>query len=365
MIALDDDVAVAINASHIMQSRVTAFYGSQSAGVVSIVDGTVSFDETSDVQSRCSVKIPVTSVALPNVFDPRDLDVNGWRLFIEYGVKIGGTFRYTPLGLFVCYDLNDDDGPGGRLLTITGYDTTVLIRDGRFVAPYSVAAGTNYATAMTAMLTAINLSSSFPATGFTTPALLFLEGDDRLARLQDMTASLGSRAEADPYGVITSRTQVVSAASASVASFVEGEGSRMTAISRARTRQQVYNIGVVTGEPAGGTAPVYGIAYDDDPNSGTYYLGPFGQVPVFEKSQYVTTTDQAQAAALGLLSRKKGIGAALKIRSWPNPGLRPGDPVQVTRAKMGVDQVIPLKAVDIPLTPGQEMQLTTREGVTT
>jgi hypothetical protein len=180
--------------------------------------------------------------------------------------------------------------------------------------------------------------------------------------MNDMATSVGWTIVADPYGIITAQQNTVSVSEA-VISFVEGEGSRMTAVSRKRTRQRVYNIAVVTGEPAGGTAPVYGIEYDSDPTSPTYYLGPFGRVPVFEKSQFVTTNAQAQAAAVGLLARKKGIGAALRITTWANPTLRPGDAAQVVRSKMGIDQTVPLSSMSISLVPGADMQVTTREGV--
>jgi len=205
--------------------------------------------------------------------------------------------------------------------------------------------------------------SSFPATGYTTPLLVFQELDDRLQKMNDMATSVGWHVVSDPYGVITAVADVIASGTNVVLSFIEGQGSRMTAISKKRTRQQAYNIATVVGEPAGGAAPVYGVTYDTDPNSNTYYLGPFGQVPVGEKSQFVTTTDQAQAASYALLARKKGIGTSVQVKSWPHPGLRPGDPIAVRRLSMGVNEIVPIKSVQIPLTPGAEMTVTTREGV--
>lgn len=361
MILVDDvQLVAALATSHQMVPRVTAMYGTEARGQVSIIDGSVTFDESSQVQGRCQVTIPVPRLVNVSDFDPRSLDVSGWRLFIEYGVVLGLETRYVPLGTFVIYDIDDQDD--GRL-TLTGYDTTVLVRDGRFLLPYTIAAGTNYETALEALATSIGIPANFPVTGYTTPLLLFQEGDDRLAKMQDMASSLGWSVVADPYGTIEARQGAPTSASDVSAEFVEGRGSHLVKLARKRTRQGVYNAAVVVGEPAGATAPVYGVAYDTDANSPTYFYGPFGQVPVYEKSQYVTTTDQANNAAAALLNRKKGFGAALRIDSWPHPLLRPGDPVHVLRSSMGIDQVIPLKSNVVPLKPGTTAQLQTREGV--
>lgn len=361
MIQVDDpQLLLALSGSHIMVPVVTAMYGTEQVGTVSVVDGAVVFDESSTVQGRCSVTIPVPRRLPPSAFDPRQIDVTGWRLFIEYGVQIGTEVRTVPLGTFVVYDIDDqDDGK----LTIVGYDTTVLLRDGRFVAPYSIPAGTSYETALEELAGAIGLEADFPITGYTTPLLLFQEGEDRLQRMQDMASSCGWRVVADYSGVIRAQANAVASGSEAVADFAEGQGSHLVHLARQRTRARVYNAAVVTGEPAGNTAPVYGVAYDLDTSSPTYFYGPFGQVPVFEKSQFVTSTAQANAAAEGLLARKKGFGAALRIESWAHPFLRPGDPVHVARADMGIDQLIPLKSVDFGLVPGRSMRAQTREGI--
>lgn len=366
MIDVDPLVETALLGSHTVVPRVTALYGTAVIGEVTITDGDVTFDERNAVQGRSTVSVPVPSVQDPNTFDPRYLDVSGWRLFIEYGVQVYPYVYYTPLGTFVNYELNESEDNGQRIITITGYDTTVLLRDARFERPTQVVAGSAYDAALSDLATGAGLSSSFPATNYTTPLLLFVEGDDRLVKMNDMATSVGWQIVADPYGVITAHHDIVPSATNAVIEFVEGQGSRMVSLSRRRSRQQVYNIAVVVGEPAGATAPVYGFAYDDDPHSLTYVTatetGPYGRVPIFEKSQFVTTTDQATVAAQSLVNRKRGIGATLEISSWPHPGLRPGDPVHVRRDRMNINTVVPLSSVTIPLRPGREMKVTTREG---
>jgi len=358
MIDVDPVVTAALAGPHRMIPRVTAQLRDQSFGQVVVTEGSVSYDENTPVQSRCQVTIAAPDKVPSSEFDARELDVSGWRLFIEYGVVIGQIVYFVPLGTFVVYDLDDSDVGS---IQITGYDTTVLVRDGRFTVPYWIAAGINYQTALSDLCTSINLPSSFPVTNYTTPLLLFPEGDDRLARMNDMAGSLGGSIIADPYGVITMRTSAAIAATDTSIDFIEGPGCKMTALTKRRTRQQVYNAAVYTGEPAGGS-PVTGFAYDLDPNSSTYYYGPFGIVPVFEKSQFVTTQAQADAAAQGLMNRKKGIGSTLQITTWANPTLRPGDTAHITRTRMGVDQTVPLSSMSISLVAGRDMSITTREG---
>ena len=342
---------------------VIASFGGITRGQLEPIDGNVTFDETQVVRSKCDLTFAVPDRVPTGVLSPADLDVTGWRLDVGVVVAAGSGDLTIPLGLFVVYDLEEGDD-AGHTIQITGLDVTALIRDAELESPYVVAAGNDYGTEIAALIDDADVPAVIPSSGFTTPLLVFEEGDNRLQHAQEMALAVGWELLADSNGVIIARA-VAGAQADSVWSFVEGPGCLMTALSKTRTRDGVKNIVIVTGQPAGTTAPVRGVAYDDDPKSPTYVTatatGPFGRAPRHERSQLVTTDAQAAAMAEALLAQSKGIGTGLQIDAVPCHALEPGDPIRVTRDRLGVDVVVPISAVVLPLGPSSTMAVTTRE----
>lgn len=364
---MDPTARILIDRSHRVAPRVAALYNGELRGYLPVTQGNVTNDETQDVRGRCQLTFAVPDVP-DEYMDPRDIDATGWRLFVEYGVYVSSTeIIYTPLGTYVVYDIQEQEDNHGHTVQITGYDTTVLLRDERFEQTVSIAAGTNYITAISNTITYIGLEVLLPTLGFTTPLLIFEEEGDRLKAVRDMALACGFTLIADAHGRITAMQPSTQVSSAGSDDFREGDDCKMETIAKKRTRQNVYNIAVVTGELAGGAPPVRGISYDSYPTSPTYVsataTGPFGRVPVFEKSQFVTTSAQAQAAADALLARKKGIGSQLTITARPNPSLEPGDVVAVRRDRLGVNTFVPLQSIDFNIAPGQPMSCVTRESM--
>jgi len=342
--------------------RVTGIFNGVDIGTFDIIDGTYTSDETSEVRDRCDVTFAVPDVKDPSVFDPSVLDVVGYRFRVEIGVVLNNTTTYVTLGTFVVYNRTESESATGRTITLEGYDVTVLVRDADFETLYLVGATTPFNTAIAAIISQIGLDTVIPTTTFSTPMLLFEEGTKRLETVRNMALSCGWEVLATPDGKVWVRP--LKGVASSVWDFVEGDGCRMTDIGRTRTRQGVYNIARVSGE-ASGTTTASATAYDNDPKSPTYATdttqGPFGRVPIFQKSQFITTTAQAQAAANALILSKKGIAAAISITAFTNPALEVGDTVHVVRSRFSINKTIPLKSLSIPLNPGKLMTVTTRE----
>lgn len=360
-----DAVQIALEQSHTVVPRVTAMIGGQLKGVLAVVEGSVVYDETAEIQGQCGLSYAVPEAFPPDEFDVREVDVTGWKLFVEYGIRLSGTVAYVPVGTFYVYSVEDVDSPQGHTIRISGLDATALVRDARLETPFSVASGTSYTTAAQDLVRPTGLPFAFPGTAHASPGVIFEEGSDRLAKLKDIGAAVGWTIVADVDGQITTGAPGNRSDVGPRWSYVEGLNCRMQSIARLRTRQQVYNIAVVVGEPPGGVAPVRGAAYDDDPKSPTFAnansQAPFGRVPVFERSQLITTQAQVDAAAIALRDRKKGVGTSFRIESQPNPLLEPGDTVRVKRERLGVDATVAIKSVSLNLVPGQPMSVMTRE----
>jgi hypothetical protein len=146
-----------------------------------------------------------------------------------------------------------------------------------------------------------------------------------------------------------------------------GRDGVLVTLQRSLGRDGVYNAVVATGEALDDTPPSYGVAYDLDPASPTYWNGPFGKVPRFYNSPLLTTDLQAATAAESLLAQSTGLPYAVDFSQIPNPALEPFDPVRVVYP---VDRLSTphrksethiLVRLGIPLTPNGVMAATTRK----
>ncbi|MGH3029286.1 MAG: DUF5047 domain-containing protein [Gaiellaceae bacterium] len=104
------------------------------------------------------------------------------------------------------------------------------------------------------------------------------------------------------------------------------------------SRQGAFNRVIVTGESTStDTAPPRAVATDDDPNSPTYYFGPFGKVPRFYSSEFITTAEQAADAAAGILANELGTTQQVSFGAVADPTLEPSDLVRLARKQTDFD----------------------------
>jgi hypothetical protein len=141
--------------------------------------------------------------------------------------------------------------------------------------------------------------------------------------------------------------------------FARGATAITTQQSRVAVLQNTYNGIVVTGESPDITEPVRGEAWDTNPASPTYYLGPFGKAPKFYTSTFITTQNQAQGAADSMLAAVLGHAERLEWSQVVHPGLSPFDVVLVELAA-GVLTPFILDALTIPLAVGETATATAR-----
>jgi hypothetical protein len=130
---------------------------------------------------------------------------------------------------------------------------------------------------------------------------------------------------------------------------------------RRLTSKGVYNAVVASGEATDTNPPVSAVAIDNDPNSPTYFYGPFGKVPRFYSSPFITSTDQAFSAASTDLRRQFGLPYTISLDAIPHPGLEVWDPVRVLPSVRDSWTTHALETMTIPLTHDGAMTATSRE----
>lgn len=251
---------------------------------------------------------------------------------------------------------------GGTALEISGVDLSRVISRNSWDDIYIIPAGTNYATAIRDMIAnrLPGTTFNFATTEHTTPKLIFgtQQGSDPWQDAQDLAAAIGYELFFDAAGVCTLRQIPDPAAADPVWEFTDESNPTITALTRTLSDVTTFNKVIVQGESTGNTAPITATAIDTDESSPTYYLGPYGTVPVYFTSPMITTQQQAQQAADALLLAVKGASESVELSVVPNPALEPGDVVTVTVGDAKIQGTFLINQTTIPLSAASAMTAT-------
>jgi hypothetical protein len=240
-------------------------------------------------------------------------------------------------------------------------DRWSIISDARFEEPYAIASGTNYITAILAVVQAAypDVEHDLGTTTLTTPDLFAEEGSDRGDFLHKMATAIGQELFFDGDGVL--RLRPISLTSATPQwELVEGEGGLLLTASRPWNTEGVYNRVIASGEPIDDAAPVRGVATDNNPTSPTYYYGEFGKRPRFYVSQFIATATQAEQAATGILASTLGSTQQVNFGTVVNPAIQPNDVAIICRVALGIDETNIIDKLTIPLKAEEPMTGATR-----
>ena len=293
----------------------------------------------------------------------------GQEIYLERGVQYGnGQRELVGLGYFRIDTPEQDEAPSGEI-TITGQDRMAGIVDARFLTVRQ------FGSTMTrGQLASVLINEVYPSatiewddTGLrdSTIGRTVIGEDDRAQCLSDFVTSLGKVGYFDHRGVYVIKTppDVSGPASWTVDA---GERGVMVRMSRSLTREGVYNAYVATGEAADTVPPARGIAVNLDPSSPTYWFGPFGPVPAFYSSPFLTSDAQASQAARQLLAGKIGLPYSIVLDSIANPAVTPYDVIAVAYPRTARNRSLLVEKhivddVKIGLSNTSPMNLKTRE----
>ena len=332
----------------------SAYLSGSLLATLPIVGGTV----TADCR-RTKMRDATVNLGLSEDFTQEQLyallSAPGMEITIERGfVAADGTTLGAALGRFVIDELSYQRDPGATTLAATLSDLSQRISRARWTDPYTIEAATPLCDALGAILVDRWPQVRSGITSVTTPGtiaaqVILAAGDssDPWADASKLAAAYGYSLFFDGAGVAQAPAAPVLAPASAVFSFSMGEAAVMTQQTRVAALQRTYNGVIVSGEAPELAAPVRGEAWDAAPQSATYYLGPFGKVPMFYSSPLIATTDQANATAAAMLSRVLGHVEQLSWSQVVHPGLKPLDVVTVELTE-GVLTPYILDAVTIP-----------------
>jgi hypothetical protein len=248
------------------------------------------------------------------------------------------------------------------------YDRSRTVARDKFTVPYTVPSGTNTVDAIKLILARTFPNLQYDATTSTvnlTAPMVFNASDDPWQAATTLAQSIGFELYFNAEGwVVVAPPTDINASPAPAYSYIEGQGCTMTDVSSVYTDEPGFNGVIVTGASVGNELPpVRAEAWDMEPSSPTYRLGPYGEVPMFVTSQTVTTTADAQKTATALLKGQIGFASQLAVSAWSNPAFEAGDTVQVKRAQMNINGLYTVDSFNIPMLKANEQVVNVRRQI--
>lgn len=352
-----------LRGSHRMAARARLVepgqYGVKPTGEeIPIVSGSVTLDITAKIRTTLDM---TTAHAWPEDASS-GLTPYGNEVFVERGIVYGDeTTEWVSQGYFRLYSVKQQDAPAGSI-RITAKDRMSGLIDARPIAPIQYGRSASVSAVFEDLIGQVYPNApilyDFDATSHTFSSDHVL-GDDRYGFLRDIADSLGKVFYVDYAG----RFVVASPPNPGEPVFTvnHGAGGVLTQLSRSLDRSAVYNGVVASGQQPGDEPPVRGVALDADPDSPTYWYGPFGKVPKFYTSTFLTTDQQCDDAAASMLERVRGLPYSIDLSMVPNPALEPLDVVSVAYRDRVAAETHVLEQLRIPLDSGGAMTGRTRK----
>ena len=319
--------------------------------------GSVTVDRGQAIRRTCTITVPDPAV-IPRT--PADqLAVYGARLRVSRGVEYGRPTdtEQVPLGVFRLDSVDGDVSEGP--VTLTGKDLAAIVADDKFTARYR-ASGT-VVTAISALIrrslpdatiTSLIEDTAIGSRWFDVEA-------DPWAGCQEIAAAAGAEVYATADGEFAISTLPDLATTTPVWAVEATEGGVYISGSRAMTSDGVHNAVLARGENSSdGIPPVSALVVDNDPNSPTYWSGPYGRRPFFYSSSTLITAGACLRAAQLKLAVAKAPNASGDISSLPNPALEPGDVIRVVHED-GTRELHQVASFSVPLDLGGDFPIAT------
>lgn len=364
MRAVSDNFLNAIRGAHKAVFRATIVNPGQTGVTpigteVLVGGGTVNFSTTSDVNATLDLTAFIDWPGAPTSLGAP----YGQEVFVERGVQYAnGTKEYVGLGYFRIDQVEQDSTPNGSV-RITGSDRMANVRDGRNSTPVQFSTGASVGAVIDFAVGEVvpGLVSVYDFDAYNT----FLTSDhildeDRLKFVTELVQAYGKVAYFDYSGKLRVKTPPAPN-SVGVYAVNAGRDGVLVSMKRTISRDGVYNAVVARGEPAGEQPPVQAIAYDADPKSPTVWGGPFGKVPRFFSSSFMTTPDQCMAAATQMLLSARGVPYAVNLGAVPNPALEGWDVIFVVYSDTQNSETHIIDTISYSLDVGGAVGIDTRK----
>lgn len=356
------DFASIVSGSHTAKFRAVAVDGYQDGETptgteLKIIDGEIELDATADVRGTGSLTLAEPWPQVRN----RSLAPFGAEVFVARGVDLGGAgVLWAALGYYRINDVEQSDAAKGPV-DVSLEDRMSTIIDSRFLEPRQWLQGTRVGDIVGEVVTEIYPNATIIFDDDSDDAELgrsLIAEESRFEVLKTLAEGLGKVFYWDAQGRLLFET--IPDEDEPIWIVNAGVGGVMVDADRSLSREGVYNAVVVLGEGADEITPVRAVAFDAQESSPTFFGGPFGRVPRFYSSPFITTQSQAENAAVNLLRQSLGAPYDVGASAVPNPALKPYDAIRVVYDD-GSREMHVVEKVSIPLSVDAALNIGTRQ----
>ncbi len=360
---------------HSMNAYVDLFYSTDMGTLIhnrlSVESGSVTIDMDAQIRRQCQFTVVDADDLFADLVEGRlTPGDDGSGVLTPYGViaNIGYQLSFPNLdyGDDDLYDftlgsfwVSDVEVTGDGELSVSGYDYAWQVARAKYSSPYIIPAGTLVTDAVI-----LGLTDRLP------PELLFVNNigtstevtplvtidSDPWDAYQQLAANIGYELYFDFAGylaIVPKDDPTALPVSYELLDGVHGIVSRRRVLSA----DPGYNGVVGTNEAATIVAPLRSVAWDTNPSSPTYYLGRYGQVPMYKSYPYAATQAALDAAVAADLVRQLGNTEPLELSVVPDPTKEVEDVFRYASARLGVDGLYQIRRITIPLTPEDAMSI--------
>lgn len=320
--------------------------------------GSVTLDTTASTMRTCTFEcIDPYGILTPSDSGGGLLTPDGVEVKITVGFMVNDQYVGFPQGVFTVTECDSTTGTGlnddpGGILTVSGEDRSGRIGRNPFSDLFTIPAGSTVTQAITAVLAKSApwcTDYSIEASYMTLAAQTLTAGTSPWSAIQQFATAVGMVAYFDAHGKLIVRTAPTTTSSPVELAIIDGPQQIATDVTHSTTAVPGYN-GVIVTSSTPNSNPVTGVAWDMDPTSPTYALGPYGYVPAPPVTvSTVSTVSQANAVAAVLLPQVLGLTRQVTIDMIPAPFLDAYDLVFVTNAATNVNGTYILKGSQIYL----------------
>lgn len=340
---------------------------------IAILDGSIQVDRNSTIRRSGSIKVGEKS--LTDVFFQNHSGPFGMEIEVHSGVVYpDGTEELVQLGVFTIDEFSWQEGDGGWPI-ISIYDRAKWIE--RNDLPYARDFSGMYAQSVITTIVqesvpgaSLDFEDGLPnprlpggsvfdgsSWGVIEACLELLaaegyfntEGVFVVIETKDATAIASQASYEFNVGEGFSELQAVGDGTTQIVRRPEGN---LISATRSVGRAETYNaVSVYGAAPSGTLGQPYAVAFDNDPNSPTYYYGTFGKATKRIDNSLLTTTLQCSQAAISDLKNSLGLSRSISFTAVGNPALEEGDYVLFTFSD-GAQEVHLLDTFEFPLGDG-------------
>jgi hypothetical protein len=315
-----------------------------------VAELSVSVDETRTVRgnARCVITVPPASQWLvPTSATGLLSPISGatFRVWSGFRLPSTGRFEMVPCGRYDIERCSVNETAAGIRIELEGEDMTGRLDVADFTSPFGIIFGANKIETVKLMVSAVIPEMRYldvPSDQYLGWGWLDV-GANRLSEINSIMTSMGYAAWMDPDGESMHLEPVASTEDVAAWVFDESSIRVVSSVQNSLDRSRVYNGVIASGENTQtDVPPVRAEAWDTDPTSPTYFIPGFpvhtriGPRPFFMTSPYITTQEQAQAAANAELLRLRGLLQRVSLKVGVNPAVNVGDVIDVTRPNVGV-----------------------------